>query len=124
MKRDIAFSGFIGLLIGAVIFLAASSIKSYVPSMVSGLTSTAIVFVFLLSLALVEMPMMLFALRRMVRSPTTPRGLVTGTNTGYVMFASIYASIFVLTTGDNYYSLGSVLAALSLLRFASDALIN
>lgn len=124
MKRDIALSGFIGLLIGAVIFLAARWIKHYVPSLVSSFSGTAIVFTILLSLALAEMPMMLFALRRMVRSPTTPRGLVAGTNTGYVMFASIYASIFVLITGDDYYSLGSVLAALGLLRFASGVLIR
>ncbi len=124
MKRDIALSGFIGLLIGAIIFVAARWIKHYIPSLVSGFAGTAIVFAILLSLALAEMPMMLFALRRMAHSPTTPRTLVAGTNMGYVMFASIYASVFVLTTGDHYYSLGSVLAALGLLRFASDVLVK
>jgi len=107
-----------------MIYAVVAWFKYYLPALISGLTGTLVVFAVLLLLALAEMPMMLFAMRHLARSPSSPSGLITLTNTGYVAFAFVYATIFVLVTGDNYYSLGNLLAALSLIRFASGALVK
>ena len=114
----------IGLVTGGLLYALAAWFKYYLPAIISGLIGTIFVFTLLLLLALIEMPMMVFAMRRMATSAGSPRGLITLTNMGYVAFASVYAIIFVLLTGDNYFSLGNVLAALCIARFASGAFIE
>ncbi|HEX7593802.1 MAG TPA: hypothetical protein VF429_06490, partial [Anaerolineae bacterium] len=61
-------------------------------------------------------------LRQMARSQTTPRALVIGTFAVFVIFASVYASIFVVLT--NKFAWGLVLAALCLARFASGMFVK
>ena len=116
MKRGFVVAGLIGLAIGAAIYFGASAVALRVPILVRGGVGVAIVFAVLLLISLAEMPMMLFGLRQMARSQTTPRALVIGTFTVFVVFALVYASIFVLLTGAMAW--GLVLAALGLARFA------
>ena len=65
---------------------------------------------------------MLVGLRYLVRSQNTPRALVIGAFTVFVMFASVYASVFVLLTGE--FTWGLVLAALCLVRFTGGSLLK
>lgn len=110
-------AGAAGFFIGASIYAGASALSTHIPILLSLPLFSATTFVFLFALSLVEIPMMLFGLRQMARSSATPRRLLVGTFAFYVMFASVYASIFVLLTGQIGW--GIALTALCLLRFAS-----
>ncbi len=121
MKRALALSGFIGLLFGAGIYAGASVLTTLLPILVQGVVGAAIIFAIVLFFSLAEMPMMLFALRQMTRR-TNPRRMVIIVFSLYVMFASVYASIFVLLTGQVVW--GLALALLCAVRFASGVLIR
>ena len=122
MRRDLVVAGLVGLSIGAAVYFGAGAVASRIPVLVRGDTGGAIVFAILLLISLAEMPMMLFGLRQMTRSPLTPRVLLIGTYTIFVVFASVYASVFVLLTAE--FALGLALAALCVARFASGVWIK
>jgi hypothetical protein len=111
--------GLVGLGLGAAIYSGAGAVAARVPVLVQGGVGAAVAFAILLVISLAEMPMMLFGLRQMARSQTTPYALLIGTFTVFVMFASVYASVFVLITGE--FAWGLLLAALCLARFAGGA---
>jgi hypothetical protein len=117
MKRDFAFVGIIGLLIGAGVYFGASALSAYIPILLQDGIVSAIAFCFLFLLALVEIPMMVFGLRQMARRDSTPRRLLLATFGFFVAFASVYASAFVLLTGQ--IALGLVIVALCVVRFIS-----
>ncbi len=116
MKREFVVFGLVGLGLGVAIYFGAGAVSAHIPTLVQGGIGAVIVFSILLLISLAEMPMMLFGLRQMARSQTTPRALMIGTFAVFVVFASVYASIFVLLTGAMAW--GLVLAALGLARFA------
>ncbi len=122
MRRDLVVSGLIGLFVAAGIYFGAGAVSARIPVLIQGGAGAVIVFAILLLISLVEMPMMLFGLRQMARSQTTPGALVIGTFMVFVIFASVYASIFVVLT--NEFAWGLVLAALCLARFASGVLVK
>jgi len=122
MRRDIVVFGIVGLLFAAAIYLAASAVSTRLPLFVQGTVGVAITFGFLLILSLVEIPVMVFGLRQVARSASTPRRLILATFAFYVMFASVYASIFVLLTGQILW--GVALSALCLVRFASGVMVR
>jgi hypothetical protein len=122
LKRDLVIAGTIGLLIGAGVYASASASSEFVPSLVQGVFGITIAFAFFLLFALVEVPMMLMALRQMVRSIWTPRRLLLATFGFYVAFPSVYASAFVLLTGQ--FARGLVIAAVCIARFVSGVLIK
>ena len=109
-----ALWGIIGLVISAAIFGVASIGASNFPALVQNGIIVAFIFVFLLGLSVAEIPMMLYGLRLMLRNQTQPLFLI-GTFIIFVSFASVYASIFVALTAN--VILGSVLAALTLVRY-------
>lgn len=117
MKRDLITAGFVGLLIGAALYAGASMLSTRLPILVQGTLFAAIVFAFLLLLALFEVPMMVFGLRQMARSASTPRRLLRATFVIYVAFAAFYASLFVLLTGQVAW--GLVIVAVCGLRWVS-----
>jgi small-conductance mechanosensitive channel len=123
MRRDWPLAGFIGLLIGAGVYAAASVLSARLPTLVAqdGI-GAAIIFAILLAFSLGEIPLMVFALRQMARSATTSRRFVLGVFVVYVAFASVYASIFVLLTGQVLW--GIALAGLCVVRLASGALVQ
>jgi hypothetical protein len=110
------------LFVAAGIYFGAGSIAVRIPILIQSSVGVVIVFAILLLISLAEMPMMLYGLRQMARSQTTPRALVMGTFAVFVIFASVYASIFVVLT--NEFAWGLVLAALCLARFASGMLVK
>ena len=115
-------AGLLGLLAGGVIYWGAGALAQHIPILLQGGPGVAIAFAILLLISLAEMPMMLFGLRHMARSPTTPRGFMIGTFAAFVMFAAIYASVFVLISGELVW--GMVLAALCLVRYAGGAVLK
>lgn len=117
MKRDLILAGWVGLLLGIGLYIGASALSTRIPILLSLSLFSTITFVFLFALSVVEIPIMLFGLRQMARSSSTPRRLLIGTFAFFVMFASVYASMFVFLTGQ--MSWGIALAALCLVRFAS-----
>lgn len=117
MKRDLVLVGIIGWLIGAGLYACAGAVSTLLPILFRDTILIAIAFAFLLLLALIEMPMMVFGLRQMARSASTPRRLLLATFGFYVAFASVYASALVLLTGQ--IALGLVIAGMCLARFGS-----
>jgi hypothetical protein len=118
MKRDLVLAGVAGLALGALIVLAAYGIRLVLGALLPGLILALATFVVLLLIALVEMPMMVFALRKMAQS-TTPRLMISSGFALYVMFAAVYASLYILLTDAGYFYFGATLAALGIARFVS-----
>lgn len=118
MKRDIAISGILGLVLGLFIFFFANWLKTFIPILVADFITTLVVFAILLIIALIEMPMMVFAIR-LLSNTTISRRVVDSAFLFYVSFASIYALIFILFAGNDYPYFGTMLAALGLVRFVS-----
>ncbi len=121
MKRDLAISGIIGLLIGGGMFYAAMSLSGILPRLIEDAVAVVVLFFILLAIAVAEIPMMSFGLRQMAQGKT-PRALVVTVFLIYVTFASVYASILVLLTGATLLSFG--LAALAVVRFATGAWVR
>ncbi|MBI3913500.1 MAG: hypothetical protein HY327_04840 [Chloroflexi bacterium] len=120
MKKDLSIGGIVGLLSGALIYFATNWLTKYLPSLLSGPPLVGIVFVGLLFIALAEMPLMVYALRKIVRGSS---GWIAAATFGFfVSFAFVYAAVFIFATGDE--ALGNWLAALGLARFASGVLIR
>jgi hypothetical protein len=79
-------------------------------------------FLFLLFFSLLEIPLMVFSLRRMLDSVNPKAKYVAMfTNAAYTFFAAVYAAPFILLAGDSTPKLviGMGLSALSLVRFIS-----
>ncbi len=117
MKLNVALPGLVGIILAFLLYAFASALSTIIPILLQGNLLMVIALAFFLALSFIEIPMMIFGLREMAHSATTPRRLVAGTFAFYVMFAAVYASIFVLLTGQIVW--GSALAALCLVRFAS-----
>ncbi len=122
MKRDVAAAGLIGLAGGGLVFIAACWLNANVPLLIQSTLGITIVFFVVLALALFEMPVMVWGLRKMARDASTPRLALLGTHVAYCSFAAVYAAAFVLVTRQQ--TLAMLLAALALLRFASGAWIR
>ena len=122
MNRNLALPGLAGILVALVLYAIASTLSTLIPSLLQGNLFAAIVFALCLALSLIEIPMMIFGLRQMGQSATTSRRLVTLTFAFFVMFAGIYAAIFVLLTGQILW--GVALVALCFVRFASGVIVR
>lgn len=123
MKRDLTFSGILGLFVGSLVFFTSNWVRSFIPVLLPGFVLALATFIVLLVIALIEMPMMVFALRKMAQSTTPPKIIAAGF-AFYAMFAAVYASIFILLTDVNYFYLGAILAAVGIARFVSGIFIR
>ena len=79
MKLDVAVAGAIGMLIGAGIYQLASAVSEKYPALIAHPIGVAIIFLILLGIALAEIPVMLFGLKKIAAS-TTPRPFLLGTH--------------------------------------------
>jgi hypothetical protein len=104
------------------IIVGASVLSTLVPILLRARLVVILAFVFFLVLSVIEMPLMIVALRQMARRPGTSPRLVWATFAIFVMFAAVYAAMFVVLTGQIIWSI--VLAALCLVRFASGVLVR
>ncbi len=116
MRRQWILPGIVALLIAAGLYAGASAVAGILPALVQGLAAV-VVFLFLLGISLAEIPVMLFGLRRMAHSATTPGWMLIATYFIYVTFGAVYASVFALLTTQVVW--GLVLVALCLARFVS-----
>jgi len=115
---SLSFSGLLGLVSNVVFFVAVSLFRACcVPIVLRG-WAVPVAFLFCLALSVAEIPMMVFALRKLADGRRgTPHFALAMTNVFYVFFASVYAGIFVLLTGQVVS--GGALSALGIVRFFS-----
>jgi hypothetical protein len=119
-RNNLILTGLVGL-VGAV-FLTALSLwiinQGWLPILVTRPLYVWGLFLFLLAFSVVEIPVMLFGLRRIAASPNSrATSLVLLTNAGYIFFGAIYALPLILLTGR--LGMGVALAALAVIRFFS-----
>lgn len=112
VRRGLIGSGAAGLLLAALIYLAALPLRGVLGRFLPLRGAEMPIFVFWLVVSLVEMPVMVFALRQM-REERWALLL----NAVYVAFAGVYAALFILVVDDA--QLGALLAGLSAARWAS-----
>lgn len=123
-RGSILSSGLPGLA-GAILLTAACvavMASGLIPALLSGPLLVWGLFLFLFTLSVLEIPLMIFSMRRMVASPNPRAGvLVWLTNMAYTFFAAVYAAPFILLAGASQLELGAGigLAALSLVRLIS-----
>jgi hypothetical protein len=116
LRSQLALSGGVGVAGGAALMGGALFLLQRVSlrPLVSGL-GTWVLLSFLLFFSLVEIPMMILAMRHMMGSLSSRR-LVNVTNAAFTFFAAVYAAPYLLLTGRVVMGIG--LAGLSLVRFA------
>lgn len=119
IPAPLLFSGIIGLGGNFAFFLSASLFQThFVPVLLHGWMAL-LAFLFCLTFSLAEIPMMIFALRKLAggsQGASQQHALVL-TNVFYVLFAAVYAGIYVLLTGE--VVVGGGLSALGIVRFFS-----
>jgi hypothetical protein len=121
-RGGIIFSGLLGLT-GAFLLTTISVVvmaQKIVPVLLQPPLLVWGLFLFLLTLSLLEIPLMVFTMRRIASSPN-PRSqaIVLLTNIAYTFFGSVYAAPFILLAGATWVEIyaGIGLAALSIVRF-------
>lgn len=108
-------------LVGAILLTAIClmvMVTEYIPLLLVNPMIIGGLFAFLFGLSVAEIPVMVFGLRAMSHSSNpNAKYALWFTQAAYPFFAGVYAGVFILLTG--YLSLGTLLGALSILRFIS-----
>ena len=117
-RAAILLSGAVGVPLAAPIYILAMIAGGPIIPLPG--EAAPVMFVVLLAAALVEMPVMVFALRTLARQSTSPAFLL-GLNVVYVSFAGVYAALQVLLFGRSGFS--EVLLGLTFVRWLSGWLI-
>ena len=119
-RTRIALTGLVGL-IGAVVctaFCLGVVTQEGYPIIITNSWIVLGLFAFLALFSVVEIPVMIFGLRRIAESPNPRANLIVLITTGaYTFFAAVYAAPFILLTGNLWA--GAALAGLSVVRFIS-----
>ncbi len=119
-RRSIVLSALIGL-IGAVVLTALCLFvmaKGWIPVLITNPILVWAIFLFLTFFSVAEIPIMVFAIRRIAASANPKAKYVALlANVGYTFFGAVYAVPFILLTGR--LGLGAAMAALCLVRFLS-----
>ena len=116
-RTSIVLSGLVGL-IGAVMLTALCLLimaQGWLPRLVTRPIFVWAIFLFLAFFSIVEIPLMIYGIRH-VATGANPKAryLALLTNTGYVLFAAVYAAPFILLTGELWF--GAALAMLGVVR--------
>ncbi len=123
-RSSLVWTGLLGLSGGIILTLLAVGvmIQGWIPVLLSRPLFVWALFLFLLTLSVLEIPLMIFSMRRMIDSPN-PRAkyVVLITNVAYVSFAAVYAAPFILLTGSSQLEIaaGLILGSLCIVRFIS-----
>ena len=117
LRSRLALSGLAGIAGGAALMGGALFVsqRSGLTPLVTGRGATLALLGFVLFFSLGEIPMMLFALRRLTASAAGVRPALV-TNAAFTFFSAVYAAPFLLLTGQVEVSLA--LAGLCLVRLA------
>ena len=116
-RRNLMLTGIAGLLIcGALAFLAVWLVQVCIvePPFPQKLIAFLLALI-LGAFSIAEVPLMVFALRRLTVEKAGNRGAVCGLNLLYVSFAGVYGAPVTLLTGSSQW--GLALCALGLVRF-------
>ena len=118
-RRNLIWAGIAGLTASACLaaissWLVTSGIVN--PPFPYGLVELLLAIV-LGGFSVAEIPVMVFAMRRLLTESSVNEGIALWLNGLYVFFAAIYGVPVGLLTGNIHYSLA--LSALSMVRFAS-----
>ena len=117
----------IGLVLGLLLTLMALPIRNFfVPPLPRIMALPLLawgIFLFFLALALLEIPLMVYGLRKVSqgKSGNAPTMTLVG-NTIYVAFPAVYALPNLLLSGQAFLWMGLLISATALLRFASSLL--
>ena len=121
-RRYLLLSGLAGLLACALLaavaawLVAGNRVKAPLPYS----TVTWLLALIFGGISLAEIPMMIFALRRLLVERKGNRSVVLGLNALFVFFAAVYGAPVLLFTGSLAW--GLALCALGLVRFVSSLL--
>jgi len=123
-RSSVVWTGLLGLSGGVILTLlsVAIMVQGWIPVLISRPLFVWALFLFLLTLSVLEIPLMVFSMRRMADSPN-PRAkyVVQVTNVAYISFAAVYAAPFILLTGSSQLEIaaGLILGSLCFVRFIS-----
>lgn len=121
-RRNLLLAGIGGLLASVLLAAAASwavTSETLIPPLPYRLVSWLLV-VILGAFSLAEIPMMVFAMRRLSAERTSNLHMVAGLNALYVFFAAVYGAPVSLLTGSVGW--GLALSALSVVRLVTSLL--
>lgn len=108
------------LVLTALILLSRDWILPHLPPLLSLPLMMWIVFLFFLVLALIEIPVMVYGLRKIGEGKSTyTEHLVLGGNAFFVFFPVVYAAPNLLLSPSAQLWMGVVISATAFLRFAS-----
>jgi hypothetical protein len=122
-RRNMLISGLAGLLVCLLLFVVASWLVTggqVKPPFPPFLPLTLVLVVILGGFSLIEVPLMVYTLRRLAIERRNNQGVVVGMNALYVAFAVVYGLPLLFLTGDAAWSF--VLCSLSFVRLASSLL--
>jgi len=123
-RSSVVWTGLLGLSGGVLLTLLCTAVmvQGWIPVLISRPLFVWALFLFLLTLSVLEIPLMVFSMRRMADSPN-PRAkyVVQVTNVAYISFAAVYAAPFILLTGSSQLEIaaGLILGSLCFVRFIS-----
>ena len=119
-RSSVVLSGGIGLGGAALLtgFCLMVMAREWLPVLIGRASYVWGLGLFLTFFSVVEIPFMIFGIRRIAASPNPKAKYVALlTNLGYAFFGAVYAAPFILLTG--WLGVGAALAALSLVRFVT-----
>jgi hypothetical protein len=121
-RTHLLLSGLAGLLVAGLLAGLATGLLAagIVEPPFSFLPLTLLLVLLLGGFSVAEIPIMVFALRRLAVERRSNYGVVLGLNILYISFAAIYGLPVLLLTGDLLW--GLLLCALSAVRLASSQL--
>ncbi len=117
LRSRLALSGLVGIAGGAALMGGALFVLQHsgLTPLISGQKAMLALLGFVLFFSLGEIPMMIYALRKLTASPAGVRPALV-TNAAFTFFSAVYAAPFLLLTGQIEVSLA--LAGLGLVRLA------
>ena len=117
LRSQLALSGLVGIVGGAALMGGALFVfqRSGLTPLVTGRGAMLALLGFVLFFSLGEIPLMIYALRRLTASAAGVRPALV-TNAAFTFFSAVYAAPFLLLTGQVEVSLA--LAGLCLVRLA------
>jgi hypothetical protein len=110
-------SGLFGLALAALLTIGVVGVvRVGLPPLIVSETGRFVLLLFVLFFSLVEIPLMIFALRKLVTASTGP-WVLAATHAAFVFFAAFYAAPYTLLTGQ--VGVGLALSSLSILRLTA-----
>ena len=119
-RNKVAIAGGIGLFSNILLTTACYVIRYFwLPPLIPQPKIAWILFIVLGLIALIEIPLMIFGLKKMASGSSKAAKAANFAVSGFVFFAAVYALPNLLLTNFSLIWMGLVLAGTSLLRFGA-----